>query len=484
MAYVKNTMIIRRDLLSRFAKLVKEQRLFDDIDRIPTEMSPREKSAKRRCCVYKERAIIKYKMMPILGFTVDEEEDELTSLSTYTLQAYLRKEPRTKILTVVDEACTSCVKANYTVTNLCKGCEASPCSMNCPKDAISFDNNGKAHIDPSKCVNCGICQKACPYHSIVYVPVPCEEVCPVGAIKKDENGIERIDDDKCIYCGKCMNACPFGSIYEVSHLIDVFKNIQKGKKVIAIPAPAVMGQYKESTGKVVTAIKKLGFHDVVEVAEGALITTTNEANELKEKLEEGQKFMTTSCCPAYVQAVKKHIPAIAPFVSHTKSPMYYTAEIVKQQHPDAKVVFIGPCVAKRKEAIDDPNVDFVMTFEELDCFFHGYEINVADCEETPLKGISKWARGYAESGGVTAAVVAEGLEMDIKAVPINGIDKKSIKLFNVYAKGKVPGNFLEVMACEGGCIAGPATSIDSLKGKKLLKKEIVELEELNVCNEK
>ena len=335
MAYVKNTMIIRRDLLTRFAQLVKEKHLFDNIDRLPTEISPRDKRAKRRCCIYKERAITKYKMMPILGFTVDEEEDETTPLSTYALEAHLRKEPPKKILTVVDEACTSCVKANYTVTNLCKGCVASPCEMNCPKNAITFDHSGKAHIDPKKCVNCGICKNVCPYHSIVYVPVPCEEVCPVGAISKDENGIERIDDDKCIYCGKCMNACPFGSIYEISHLIDIFKSIEKGKQLIAMPAPAIMGQFSQPTGKIVSAIKKLGFHDVIEVAEGALITTKNEAEELKEKLEKGQPFMTTSCCPAYVQAVKKHIPSIAPFVSHTKSPMYYTAELAKKQYPEA-----------------------------------------------------------------------------------------------------------------------------------------------------
>ena len=226
MAYLNNTMIIRRQLVRKVVRLFNEGKLIEGIDRIPLEMSPREIAAQRRCCIYKERAVVRYKLMPILGLGIEEEQDELTPLSEFAQMALERKEPSKKILTVVDEACTSCVKVSYIVTNICRGCVASPCIMNCPKNAIRFNDSGAAQIKSDKCVNCGLCKEACPYHAIVYVPVPCEEVCPVNAISKNEQGVEYIDESKCIYCGRCQNACPFGSIYEISNLIDVLKSIQ------------------------------------------------------------------------------------------------------------------------------------------------------------------------------------------------------------------------------------------------------------------
>ena len=469
MAYVNNTMIIRRDLLSKVAGLLKTGELIHQIDRIPLEISPRRRKSQLRCCIYKERAVAKYKLLPILGILPEEETDELTPLAEYARIALAREKPRTEILTVVDEACTSCIDTSYIVTNLCRGCVASPCQMNCPRSAISFATNGQAIIDPEKCVNCGICKDVCPYHSIVYVPVPCEEACPVNAIHKDEHGVEFIDDSKCIYCGKCVNACPFGSVFEVSHIIDIFKAIGKGEQVIALPAPSIMGQFNCETGKLVSALKKLGFHDVVEVALGAMETTSNEAAELKECLEAGQIFMTTSCCSAYVQAVDKHLNQLKPFVSHTRSPMHYAARIARLRYPEAKLVFIGPCIAKRKEAIEDPNVDFVMTFEELGAFFKGFEIGIDACSNSMLDNISKESRAFGRSGGVIEAVKAEGLKVDIKAVQIEGLHKKSMSLLKAFCKGKGTGNFVEVMACEEGCIAGPSSHIDPSKGKILYK---------------
>jgi len=472
MAYVNNTMIIRRDLLAKVARLLKTGELINKIDRIPLEISPRRRKSQLRCCIYKERAVSKYKLMPILGLLPDEETDELAPLSEYAKMALDRQNPRTEILTVVDEACTACVDTSYIVTNLCRGCVASPCQMNCPRNAISFGNNGQANIDSEKCVNCGICKDVCPYHSIVYVPVPCEEACPVGAIHKDEHGVEHIDDSKCIYCGKCVNACPFGSIFEVSHIIDVFKAISKGEQVIALPAPSIMGQFNCETTKLVSALKMLGFHDVVEVALGAMETTINEAAELKERLESGQQFMTTSCCSAYVQTVDKHLNQLKPYVSHTRSPMFYAAKIARSRYPNAKIVFIGPCIAKRKEAIDDQNVDFVMTFEELGAFFKGFDIVIDECDNSLLDRISKEGRAFGRAGGVIAAVIAEGLQIDIKAVQIEGLNKKSMSLLKAFCKGKGTGNFVEVMACEGGCIAGPSSYVDPTKGKNLYKSAI------------
>ncbi len=474
MAFVNNTMIVRRVLMSKLISLHKEGKLVSEIDRIPLEMSPKNAQARGRCCIHKERAVLKYKMMPILGYRVDEEEDELTPLSVYAANALNRKTTSKSILTVVDEACTACVKTNYVVTNLCKGCVARSCYMNCPKDAISFHENGQAYIDHKKCINCGICKDACMYHSIVYIPVPCEEVCPVKAISKDENGIEHIDEEKCIYCGKCINACPFGSIYEISQIFDILQAIERGEKLVALIAPSIMSQFEGSVTDIANAVKKIGFTDLLEVAFGAVETAHREGEELMEKLESGQQFMTTSCCPSYIDLVEKHMPEMKPYVSHTGSPMYYTAKMAKEKYPDARLVFIGPCVAKRREVMSHPDVDFTLTFEELECLFSGLKIEVETGSEdnnvAPLHG-----RVFARTGGVISSIQTIYPEIGIKPLTVANLNKKNIALLRAYAKGKAPGNFVEVMACEGGCISGPCSKIDYSKAQKLFKKALNEI---------
>ncbi len=478
MPYVNNTMIIRRQLVRKVVRLFNEGKLIEGIDRIPLEMSPREIPAQRRCCIYKERAVVRYKLMPILGLGIEEEQDELTPLSEFARMAIERKEPSKKVLTVVDEACTSCVKVSYIVTNICRGCVASPCIMNCPKNAIRFNDSGAAQIKSDKCVNCGLCKDACPYHAIVYVPVPCEEVCPVNAISKNEQGIEYIDESKCIYCGRCQNACPFGSIYEISNLVDVLKSIQQKEETVALVAPALFGQYDVHPAKVMSAIERIGFTKVVEVARGAEITTRNEAEELVHRLSEGAPFMTTSCCPSYVELTRKHIEGLKPYVSDTGSPMHYVAEMVKKQNPEAKTVFIGPCIAKRKEGIDNEFVDFVLSFSELDTILEAMDIKPSDCEEIVLDRINSEARGFALSGGVIAAIKAQNLQIDIKSLSVDGLNKKTINLLKAFSKGKAPAQFIEVMACEGGCIAGPVSHMNAQKGKRNFEKglEMIALE--------
>lgn len=468
MAYIQNTMVIRREILARLTRLMKEDQLTEKIDRIPLEMAPKEKGAQRRCCVHKERAVIKYKTMPLLGFSPDDENDELTPLSEYAGVALQREEAsNNSTLTVVDEACTGCVKVNYVVSNLCRGCVARSCQMNCPKDAIIINAAGKAQIVEEDCISCGICHKACPYHAIIYVPVPCEEACPVGAIKKNEQGVEEIDEEKCILCGRCINACPFGSIFEISQVIDVLSHIKNGGKLTAMVAPALHGQYGVKPGQVINAIKEVGFAHVAEVAEGADMTAREEAAEFRERLEEGCSLMTTSCCPSYVEAVNKHIPAMKKLVSETPSPMIFSARLAKERFPESKTVFIGPCVAKRKEAKDSGLVDYVLTFEELDAIFEGMGIDVRNMpEEADLLEVPREARGFAMSNGVTNAVKKAGEDVYIKEVVINGLDKKSLNMLKAYARGKAPGNFIEVMACEGGCLSGPCSIADDRKGKK------------------
>uniref|UniRef100_UPI00266B912F [Fe-Fe] hydrogenase large subunit C-terminal domain-containing protein n=1 Tax=Phocaeicola coprophilus TaxID=387090 RepID=UPI00266B912F len=302
MAFTNNVMIVRHKLLENLVALWKENQLVEKIDRIPIEFSPRRSQAVGRCCIHKERAVTKYKSLPLLGWDMSDETDELTPLSEYAKKALERRgKIKENILCVIDEACSSCVQVNYEVSNLCRGCVARSCYMNCPKGAVHFDKKtGQAHIDHDTCISCGICHKSCPYHAIVYIPVPCEEACPVKAISKDEHNIEHINEDKCIYCGKCLNACPFGAIFEISQVFDILEAIRAGEKLIAIPAPSILGQFKATIDQVYGALKEVGFADVIEVAEGAMETTSNEAHELLEKLEEGQKFMTTSCCPSYI----------------------------------------------------------------------------------------------------------------------------------------------------------------------------------------
>jgi [FeFe] hydrogenase (group B1/B3) len=476
MAFVNNTLIIRRELMSRMLKLYKKGRLVEEIDRIPITIIPKHKTSRFRCCIYKDRAVLKYKMLPILGYNISDEEDEMTPLSKYAEEALKRTEKKKNMLTVVDEACTACVKTNYVVTNLCKGCVGRACYMNCPKDAISFMQNGQAHIDYNKCVNCGICKEACPYHSIVYIPIPCEEVCPVKAISKDENGIEHIDESKCIYCGKCINACPFGSIFEISQIFDVFSALDRGEKIAAIVAPSIQSQYENSINEINAAICKIGFVDSIEVAYGAMETTRLEGLELQENLENGLPFMTTSCCPSYIELVNKHLPEMKPFVSHTKSPMHYTAEMVKAKYPDAKIAFIGPCVAKRKEVADNELVDYALTFEELDTIFDGLSIEltaVTEKETAPMAG-----RGFARAGGVISAISQYYPQLGIKPLQVSNINKKNIALLRAYTKGKAPGNFIEVMACEGGCISGPSGKVDYSQSQKIfdkaMKREVTE----------
>ena len=329
MPLTNNVMIVRHKLLTNLIKLWKDNQLVERIDRLPIELSPRTSRVLGRCCVHKERAVWKYKSFPLMGFDMSDETDELTPLSEYARKALERKGQQQKdnILCVIDEACSSCVQTNYEITNLCKGCVARACATNCPKNAIEFNRAGKAVINHDLCISCGICHSNCPYHAIVYMPVPCEEACPVKAITKDERGVEHIDESKCIYCGKCINSCPFGAIFEISQVFDVLQRLREGEKMVAVVAPAILGQYNAPTEKVYGAIKAIGFEDVIEVAQGAMETIRNEGAELEEKIEEGQAFMTTSCCPSWVELANKHIPEMKPFISSTGSPMYYAARI-------------------------------------------------------------------------------------------------------------------------------------------------------------
>ncbi|MGE0078048.1 MAG: monomeric [FeFe] hydrogenase [Bacteroidales bacterium] len=463
-------LLTRRELLVHLCKMLDKETILDEIDRVPLLMRPKQNTP-IRCCVHKDRAIIKYKMMALMAFNIDDEEDELCTLHEYAAKAFQRDKVTPIPMTVVDEACSSCNHGSYQISNLCRGCEARPCAVNCPKKAISFVD-GKAQIDHKLCINCGKCLKECPFHAIVYQPVPCEESCPIGAIEKDESGIERINYDKCIFCGKCIAACPYGAIVEKTHLIEIFKAWRGNQKVVALVAPAIAGQFRQELGKIYSSILKAGFSDIVEVAEGADLTIAHEGAEWQERMEAGHQCMTTSCCPAYKELVKKHIPDIEDKVSSTPSPLYYAGKIARERYPDAITVFIGPCIAKRVESYYLDTVDYMMSFEEFGSLLVAKDIEIANLE--PYKCTSNPstpAYHFAYSSGVTNAIQAQ-TKATVNAEIVNGIDKKNITLLKQIASGKTDKNFIEVMCCEGGCLGGVNTLIKSPQAEVIFKKNL------------
>ena len=481
---------LKKEILVRLIKAFFSDNFEENTRLIPYDMRPKGAEVPYRCCIYKERAILKDRAIAGLGFQI-EEDDESTSLTTYAKRALERTEIDNKNLTVLQAACKGCVPSQIYVTDLCQGCVARPCQTACKFGAISIID-GKSHIDESKCKKCKMCMSACPYSAIVKTTVPCEEACPVGAIHKDETGFASIDFDKCISCGRCISACPFGAVHEKSQLIDILKAIKSGKNVIAMFAPAIAGQFPGNINKLKTAIKQAGFSGVYEVARGADVTTNNEAKEFLERMEKGENFMTTSCCAGYNQFIKKHLPEIKHYVSDTKTPLYYTAEIVKEKYPDSVTVFVSPCVAKRTEGFENSNVDYVMSFEELGALFVAKKIEILNCEESPFKiESSKQARNFGVSGGVAEAVKhVLPDESVIKPCVISGLNKDSIKQLKKCAtcgQTEDGSNLIEVMCCEGGCIAGNATMNNIRTAKKLINEHIAnskDLEKLNLDENK
>ncbi|GHU25316.1 hypothetical protein FACS1894172_13240 [Spirochaetia bacterium] len=452
-----NAMLIKHQLLVSIIKLQLEDKLEAEIDRVPWYMTKGADYEPVRCCVYHDRSILKSRIMAQLGFSIEDYADDGSSLAPYVRKALDRKEIEEPILMVLDDACNACIKTQYLVTNACQGCVARPCMMNCPKKAISIIKN-HAEIDKDICINCSICLQNCPYHAIIRIPVPCEESCPVGAIAKDSNNKERVDFDKCIFCGNCIRLCPFGAMMDRSEIVDVLNAKKSGKKLSALIAPAIAGQFKAPLEKLIGALKQAGFDAVYEVALGADITARKEAEEFTERMEKGHGFMTTSCCPSYIEMVKKHLPELKPHVSDTRTPMHYTAELAQKDHPDYLRVFIGPCLAKRKEGIDDPLIDYVLTAEEINAFFTVLNIDVSKSAEdaASLGKAKKPGRSFPWSGGVAGAV-KENLKdvAQFQPVSVNGFTKEGLKTLKDWADGKNTGTILEVMACKGGCIAGP-----------------------------
>lgn len=443
-----NASIIRKDLMIRLFRLFIQED-FESIDRIPLLLKPRGREP-WRCCVYKDRAVLKYKIMSILGYAEKDETDELTPLSWYG--EYSRGN-KNFYLNLISEACSNCPSASYVVTNLCRGCEARPCQVSCPKNSITFAN-GQAVINKDTCINCGMCMRECPYNAIQFQPRPCEEVCPVNAISQNAAGHEEIDMEKCILCGRCMQACPFGAIIPSSEVPRIIQDINRHKEIVALVAPAIAGQFRASLGQIYGAIKAVGFSDLYEVAEGAELTARQEADELVDLYKQSEHpGLMSSCCPAWVDYVKKNQPAWRASISHTPSPLALTAIEVRKKHPNAQLVFIGPCLAKKAEVQDNPNVDYAMSFEELGSLIVAHNVEVAEQEVFHLSDKAPTlGRNFALSGGVAGAINTL-LQRNVEVHQLSGLNKTTVRQLARAVKDKKT-DFFEVMCCEGGCVGG------------------------------
>ncbi len=474
-----NAARLHHEIMIRLCELFFAGELEKSIDRLPIDMRPKEGDS-TRCCIHRDRALIKYRCMAALGVATEDETDELTPLNEYARKALAaEKAPRPeRFLSIMADACAGCVRNRYYVTNACQGCLARPCSLNCPKKAIGMVD-GHARIDAEKCVNCGKCTKVCPYHAIVYVPIPCEEACPAGALSRGVNGKQKIDDEKCILCGKCRQACPFGAILEVSEMFRTLHALAEPRRMAALYAPALLGQFDANAERIAAALRKLGFSEVVEVASGADETARLEAEEFVERMAAGDELMTNSCCPAWKLAIEKRLPNMQKYISHTKTPLQITAARTKERIPDAFTVFIGPCLAKRWEAAEDENVDAVLSFDELGSILvaAGIDVEEQEGEELDCAG-GPCGRRFPISGGVTAAIAANLPEnAELVSRQINGLDQKTLKLLQMMPKARSGANFLEVMACEGGCVGGPSSLCGASAGARRLTQVLAECEE-------
>lgn len=377
------------------------------------------------------------------------------------------------VIQVIDIACDECPAGGYSVTDACRGCLAHRCEDVCPKNAISFDEQQKAHIDKTKCVNCGRCAQVCPYSAITNRKRPCESACKIKAISMAEDGSAQIDDGKCIACGACVYQCPFGAITDRSFILDVIDILKKSRdnqnyKVYAVVAPSISSQFTYAKlGQVIKGIEELGFYHVVEAALGADMVAYAEAAELAQK-----GFLTSSCCPAFVDYIEKQFPQLKMHVSHNLSPMATIAKYIQETTENAKVVFIGPCTAKKMEFQKEsvrPYIDSVITFEELQALFDSRDIDITSLAESMLDNASYFGRIFARSGGLSDAV-AQGLKehklenFTLKPIACDGIEQCKVALLKA-AKGRADGNFIEGMACIGGCIGGAGCLTHGEKNK-------------------
>lgn len=440
---------LKYKVLREVARLAWNDTLLENVMDVPKTIVPGNEPT-MRCCVYKERAILGERVKLAMGG--DKE--------------------KSNIIQVIEIACDECPVGGYEVTNACRGCLAHRCEDVCKRGAITFDQNHVAHIDKTKCIECGACAKVCPFTAIVHRKRPCQNACKIKAISMNDHKAAKIDDEKCIQCGACVYQCPFGAITDKSFILDAIKLLKesengKNYKVYALVAPSISSQFAHvKLGNVITGLKEMGFYTVIEAALGADMVALAEAQELAEK-----GFLTSSCCPAFVRYIKTAFPMLAEHISHNMSPMGALAKYVKETDPDSKVIFIGPCTAKKAEAQLEsvkPYVDAVLTFEELQALFDSLDMDLPALEEGVLDNASYFGRIFARSGGLTDAAAQamkeQNIDFEIKPVVCDGIEECRVALLKK-SKNVLQGNFIEGMACVGGCIGGAGCLTHGEKNK-------------------
>ena len=455
---------IRKNVFTEVARMAYSGRGYEGVDELPYIIVPGDRPLHRES-VFLERAIASERVRLAMGLNIRPIQSRHLMTEGMDAAAVAEQYYEPPLINIIPYACHACPTDQYRVTESCQNCLAASCQKVCPKGAISFVN-GKSFIDREKCVKCGKCEKACPYHAIIHLQRPCQVACGMDAIVSDEEGRAVINQDKCVACGQCLVSCPFGAIVDKGQIFQVIQSILKGDKVIAIVAPAFIGQFgRHSTpGKFIAAMKQLGFARIVEVAVGADLCTIEEAKDFVEKVPSQQNYMATSCCPAWHSMIHKLYPSETGKISMTLTPMVYTARLMKKKYPGCRVVFVGPCAAKKLEAIRADirsDVDFVLTFEELQGMFEAKEINFETIEPMfDLNEGSAAGRGFAVSGGVAKAVndlIAENHpELAVKTARAEGL-RECRRMMTLAKAGKYNGYLLEGMACPGGCVAGAGT---------------------------
>ncbi len=442
---------IKHQVLYEVAKMAWEGRLEEERDELPYRMIPGPQ-AQFRCCIYKEREIIKQRIRLAEG------------------QCPVGRDS-VNVVQVINAACEECPIASYTVTDNCRKCMGKACQNSCNFGAITMGDT-RAYIDPGKCRECGKCAQACPYSAIAHLERPCKKVCPVDAITYDEYGICKIDEKKCIQCGACIHSCPFGAIGTKTFMVDLIRLILAGKKVVAMVAPATEGQFGPdiTMASWKTALKRTGFADMVEVGLGGDMTAASEAEEWAEAYKEGKK-MTTSCCPAFVNMIKQHYPELLDHMSTTVSPMCGVSRWLKQQDPETITVFIGPCIAKKSESLDlniTGNADYVLTYGEIRAMMKAKGVEL-EPEENSYQESSVFGKRFGNGGGVTSAVVqcfkemGEDINPEVMKCSGGAECKKALLLLKA---GRLPADFIEGMVCAGGCVGGPSKHKTEMEAKK------------------
>ena len=455
---------IRHQIFTEIARLAYEGDIEKEMDDLPYKILPGE-IATYRDSIFLERAIVGERLRVAMGLPLRNISEHAPISKGVEASLIEEKYYEPPLINIIKFACNSCAEKRVIVTEGCQGCLEHPCQEVCPKQAIHMEN-GRSVIDQEKCIKCGKCLESCPYNAIIKQERPCAKACGMNAIHSDEYGRAEIDYEKCVSCGMCLVSCPFSAIVDKGQIYQTIMALKSDIPVYAIVAPAVAGQFEPElkNTQLRGAFKALGFTDIKEVAVGADLCTIEEAKDFMKEVPEKIPFMGTSCCPAWSVMAKKTVPQLANCISMALTPMVLTARLLKQEEPDCKIVFVGPCAAKKLEASRKSvrsYVDFVLTFEEVKGMFDAKDVDFASLpEEEPLTQASSDGRGFAVSGGVAAAVVKAVKRMDpdreVKVVSANGLQECK-KMLMAAKAGKYNGYLLEGMACPGGCIAGAGT---------------------------